>query len=101
MNSFQLQYISSQLAFEYSDLPVSVLDLLQKNVCLAAVHLQVPAFMVQFLGLMTSIKSFMMTASEVWSGSVGLRQFPIMAISRLVTRCELVGLYIGLVPLLY
>ena len=50
MNSFQLQFISSQFAFEYSDLPVSVLDLLQKNVCLAAVHLQIPAFVIQFLG---------------------------------------------------
>ena len=50
MNSFQLQYISLQLAFEHSNLPVSVLNLLQKTVCLGAVHLQVPAFMVQFLG---------------------------------------------------
>ena len=50
MNSFQLQFISSQFAFEYSDLPVSVLNLLQKNVRLAAIHLQIPAFVIQLLG---------------------------------------------------
>ena len=43
--------------------------------------------------VMMSIKSLMRTASEVWSGSTGLRLFPMMAVNRLVTRFELVNLY--------
>ena len=53
-DSFQLQPIPLQLAFEYCNFSVLVLNLLQEDIYLVAVHFQVPGLGVQFLGQMNN-----------------------------------------------